>query len=96
MNDLYNISACLPAYLPDNPRDVNARLQGLVTAERCATAGYTHVCNLTAGKDHRMHDLSLALLHEEVEHEAWFSEFLGEAPSAIFRRPGEGSERNSP
>src|SRR5215475_9975900 len=35
MNDFHNISACPPAYLPDNPRDVNAMLQVLVTAERC-------------------------------------------------------------
>ena len=40
--------------------------------------GYTAICNLTAGKDHRTYALSLAILHEEIEHEAWFSEFLGE------------------
>jgi hypothetical protein len=46
---------------------------------------------LTFGKDHRTYELSLAILNEEIEHEAWFSEFLGEGPSGHFRRgaPGE-------
>ncbi len=50
--------------------------------------GYTAICNLTAGKDHRTYALSLAILHEEIEHEAWFSEFLGEGPS------GHGGSRH--
>jgi ferritin-like protein len=49
-----------------------------------------------AGKDHRTNDLSLAILHEEIEHEAWFSEFLGEGLSGHYRRSGVGSDRNSP
>jgi len=96
MNAFHDISACPPANLPKNPRDVNAILQVLVGAERCAIAGYTAICNYTAGKDHRTYDLSLGILHEEIEHEAWFSEFLGEGPSGHFRRSGTGSERNSP
>lgn len=42
-------------------------------------------------KDHRTYDLALAILHEEVEHESWFAEFLGEGPSGHFARkfPGE-------
>ena len=55
-------------------------LKVLVEAERCAVRGYTHICNLTAGKDHRTYDLALAILNEEIEHESWFSEFLGELP----------------
>lgn len=50
-----------------------------------------HICNLTAGKDHRTYDLSLAILNEEIEHEAWFSEFLGEGPSGHYLRRGETS-----
>jgi len=68
----------------------------LVAAERCAIGRYNAVCNYTAGKDHRTYDLALAILHEEIEHEAWFSEFLGEGPSGHFRRSGTGSDRNSP
>ena len=31
-------------------------------------------------------DLALAILHEEIEHEAWFSEFLGHGPSGHYSR----------
>lgn len=96
MNTFHDISACPPASLPKDPRDVDAMLKVLVAAERCAIGGYTNICNLTAGKDHRTYDLSLAILHEEVEHEAWFSEFLGEGPSGHFLRSGQGTARNSP
>jgi ferritin-like protein len=71
-------------------------LEVLVKAGRCAIGGYNAICNLTAGKDHRTYDLALATLHEEIEDEAWFSEFLGEGPSGHFRRAGTSSERNSP
>ncbi len=91
MKDFHDISACPPAKLPADPRDVKAMLGVLVEAERCAVRGYTHICNLTAGKDHRTYDLALAILHEEVEHESWFSEFLGEGPSGHFLRRGETS-----
>ncbi len=87
MVDFHNISACPPAALPANPTVRNI-LEVLVEAERCAVRGYTHICNITAGKDHRTYDLSLAILNEEVEHESWFSEFLGEGPSGHFDRRG--------
>ena len=45
----------------------------------------------TAGKDHRTYDLALSILHEEIEHEAWFSEFLEEGPSGHFRRGTPGT-----
>jgi ferritin-like protein len=91
MNDFHDISACPPAALPKDPTDVKAILTVLVEAERCAVRGYTHVCNLTAGKDHRTYDLALAILNEEIEHESWFSEFLGEGPSGHYLRRGETS-----
>ncbi len=91
MKDFHDISACPPASLPKNPRDVKAMLTVLVEAERCAVKGYTHLCNITAGKDHRTYDLSQAILNEEIEHESWFSEFLGEGPSGHFLRRGETS-----
>lgn len=91
IRDFANIAACADAYLPDNPRDIHQMLTVLVEAERCAIRVYTDLCNLTFGKDHRTYELSLAILNEEIEHEAWFSEFLGEGPSGHFRRsaPGE-------
>jgi len=91
MNDFHDISACPPAYLPDDPTDVREILKVLVEAERCAVRGYTQLCNMTAGKDHRTYDLVLAILNEEIEHESWFSEFLGEGPSGHFLRRGDTS-----
>ena len=91
MKEFHDISACPPAALPSDPTDAKSVLKVLVEAERCAVRGYTHICNLTAGKDHRTYDLSLAILHEEIEHESWFSEFLGEGPSGHFMRRGETS-----
>jgi len=91
MKDFHDISACPPASLPDDPTDVEAILKVLVGAERCAVRGYTEICNMTAGKDHRTYELALAILNEEIEHESWFSEFLGEGPSGHFMRRGETS-----
>jgi ferritin-like protein len=91
MKDFHDMSACPPASLPKDPTNVKDMLKVLVEAERCAVRGYTHICNLTAGKDHRTYDLALAILNEEIEHESWFSEFLGEGPSGHFLRRGETS-----
>ena len=91
MKAFHDISACPPAHLPADPRDTKAMLTVLVNAERCAVAGYTNICNITCGKDHRTYDLALSILHEEIEHESWFSEFLGEGPSGHFLRRGETS-----
>jgi len=88
MKEFHDLSACPPARLPKNPKDVKAMLTVLVEAERCAVRGYTHICNMTAGKDHRTYELCLAILNEEIEHESWFSEFLGEGPSGHFMRQG--------
>lgn len=91
MKEFHDVSACPPASLPKNPSDVQGILNVLVEAERCAVRGYTQICNMTAGKDHRTYDLALAILNEEIEHESWFSEFLGEGPSGHFLRRGEAS-----
>ena len=91
MKVFHDMSACPPASLPKDPTDTKAMLTVLVEAERCAVRGYTQICNMTAGKDHRTYDLSLAILNEEIQHESWFSEFLGEGPSGHFSRRGETS-----
>jgi len=91
MKKFHDLSACPPAHLPEDISDVNAILEVLVAAERCAVRGYTAICNMTAGKDHRTYDLVLAILNEEIEHESWFSEFLGEGPSGHFMRRGDTS-----
>jgi len=91
MKEFHDMSACPPARLPEDPSDARAILKVLVDAERCAVRGYSHICNITAGKDHRTYALAQAILHEEIEHESWFSEFLGEGPSGHFMRRGETS-----
>jgi ferritin-like protein len=91
LREFANDAACPNAYLPAHPRDMKEMLAVLVEAERCAIRVYTEICQMTFGKDPRTYELSLAILNEEIEHEAWFSEFLGEGPSGHFRRgtPGE-------
>lgn len=91
MIDFHNISACPPANLPEDPTDTIAMIEVLVKAERCAVYGYSKICDMTAGKDHRTYDLAQAILNEEIEHESWFSEFLEEGPSGHFLRRGETS-----
>jgi ferritin-like protein len=91
MKTFHDVSACPPASLPKEADNVEAILKVLVGAERCAVRGYSHICSLTAGKDHRTYDLALAILNEEIEHESWFSEFLGEGPSGHYLRRGETS-----
>ena len=91
MKVFHDLSACPPAFLPKDPRDVREMLKILVGAERCAVAGYSAICTMTAGKDHRTYGLASAILNEEIEHESWFSEFLGEGPSGHFMRSGETS-----
>lgn len=91
MKDFHDVSGCPPAYLPEDPTDIKEMLKVLVEAERCAVRQYTKICNMTAGKDHRTYDLALAILNEEIEHESWFSEFLGERPSGHFMRKGKMS-----
>ncbi len=96
MKEFHDISACPPASLPDNPENTMEMLKVLVKAERCAVRGYTQICNVTAGKDHRTYALAQAILNEEIEHESWFSEFLGEGPSGHYLRQGETSPFVSP
>lgn len=91
MVEFHDISACPPASLPKDSHNVQEILKVLVQAERCAVWGYTQLSNMTAGKDHRTYDLVVAILNEEVEHESWFSEFLGEGPSGHFLRRGDTS-----
>jgi ferritin-like protein len=91
MVKFHDMSACRPANLPADPRDITAMLTVFVEAECCAVRGHTAICNLTAGKDHRTYDHSQAILDEEIEHGAWFSEFPGEGPSGHFLRRGETS-----
>jgi len=86
MKAFHDMSACPPARSADLTSTTEI-VKALLKAEQCAVRGYTEICNMTAGKDHRTYDLSLAILNEEIQHEAWFTEFLGKGPSGHFRRP---------
>lgn len=86
MKEFHDLSACPPARLPKAPKDIKAIVKVLLKAEQCAVTGYTQLCHMTAGKDHRTYDLVLAILNEEIEHEAWFAEFPAQGPSGHFRR----------
>ncbi len=90
IRELADKAACMDAYLPEEPTVENI-LKVLLEAERCAVSIYTQICEYTHGKDPRTYDLALAILHEEIEHEAWFEELLTGRPSGHFRRnrPGE-------
>ncbi|MBD3252557.1 DNA protection protein DPS [Candidatus Pacearchaeota archaeon] len=87
MKDFHDMSACPPAKLPENFDDVKQIVEVLLKAEQCAVKGYTEICKMTAGKDPRTYELASAILNEEIEHEAWFTEFLGKGPSGHFMRP---------
>ena len=91
LKEFHDISACPPAKLPESPNDAKEIIKVLLEAERCAVRGYSEICNMTAGKDHRTYELANAILNEEIEHESWFAEFVGEGPSGHFMRRGETS-----
>ena len=86
MKAFHDLTACPPATFSGDPMDTKGLVQVLLKAEQCAVAGYSNICNMVAGKDHRTYDLALAILNEEIEHEAWFAEFLGMGPSGHFGR----------
>src|SRR6202022_3890285 len=46
MVEFHNISACPPARLHEDPTNMKAMLEVLLSAEQCAVRGYTQVCNL--------------------------------------------------
>ena len=99
IREFADIAGCLDAYLPDSLKggktptgsSLKDLLTVLVEAERCAVRCYTDLCHFTFGKDPRTYDICAAILNEEIEHEAWFSEFLGEGPSGHFRRGKPGA-----
>jgi ferritin-like protein len=39
-------------------------------AEQYAVPGYSQICDMTTGEDHRTYDLALAILHKGIEQEA--------------------------
>lgn len=62
----------------------------LLESARCGIRTYTGICDLTAGKDFRTHNLADAILNEKIEHEAWLKEFLGDGEGGKFHRGFRG------
>ena len=94
-----DVAGCPDAYQPDSLKggksptgsSLSDLLMVLVEAKRCAIRCYTDLCQFTFGKDPRTYAICVAILNEEIEHEAWFSEFIGEGPSGHFRRGKPGA-----
>lgn len=63
--------------LPTDASDLPSLLEALLKVAEYSVRCYTELCNLTCGKDNRTYGLALAILHEEIEHQVWFLEFLG-------------------
>lgn len=86
MKQFHDLSAFPPVRLPKDPTHVRAIVLILLKAEPGAVQAYTPIRTLTSGKDHRTYDLTLAILNEGTEHEAWLADFLGKGPAGHFRR----------
>ncbi len=80
IKELDEFQACPSASPAGDPENVQKVLNLLIEAERCAVRGYTRICNMTAGRDHSTYLLALEILNEELEHKAWFSQFLADSP----------------
>ena len=72
----------LPAFPAAATADARGLHEALVKAKKSAVRGYTRICDMTFGRDPRTYNLALAILHEEIAHEAWLSELLQAAESA--------------
>ena len=92
IREFADLAGCPDAYLPDSLKggetptgsSMKDLLNVLAEAERCAIRSYTDLCRFTQDKDPRTYAICQAILNEEIEHEAWFSEYLGEGPSGHF------------
>ena len=70
----------LNAY-PADLTNIRTTLEMLTKSAESSVRSYTDICNMTCGKDNRTYGLALAILHEEIEHQVWFLEFVGHHPS---------------
>lgn len=93
---IYELSGILPVTLdhfapkhaslitdfPIDLADTNQILDTLLRAADRSVRSYTMLCEATRGKDHRTHNLAMAILQEKIEHQVWFLEFLGHGPDS--------------
>jgi ferritin-like protein len=71
MVEFHNISACPPAKLPANPKDINAMLEVLVKAEQCAVRGYIRVCDMTFGIGPMTSRSPFSMRRSNTKHGFW-------------------------
>lgn len=74
--------------LPSGVSNIYDVLEVLRDAADYYVREYTRICNMTCGKDNRTYSLVLAILHEEIEHQVWFLEFIGHGPGDHFLKEG--------
>jgi len=88
MKTFHDMSACPPAQLPKDPTDVKKIVEVLLHAEQCAVQGYTEICNMTAGKDHRTYDRWMcSIVFKEIKN---FDSLIGKFDFRRFHRNQEG------
>lgn len=89
--DLGGISFSSELSLNKLPRDASSIYEVLEILRDAAdyyVREYTRICSMTCGKDNRTYALALAILHEEIEHQVWFLEFIGHGPGEHFLKEG--------
>lgn len=60
---------------PEDPFDVELLKQNLAS-ERCAITRYQQICDLCWGKDFETFEISRKILHEELDHEQDWEDYL--------------------
>jgi bacterioferritin len=62
----------------DEPSDpyIEVILEQNLKGERCAIQRYKEIADFTSGKDHSTHQMAVAILNEEIEHENDIEDWL--------------------
>ncbi len=80
---------------PENPFDVELLKQNLAS-ERCAIKRYQEICDLCWGKDYETFSISRKILHQELDHEQDWEDYLKDISSgakyAKEPQPGNNAE----
>jgi bacterioferritin len=62
-----------------------ALLKQNLDSERCAIARYQQICDMCFGKDYETFDISLKIMHDELDHEQDWEDFIKDLQdSSIF------------
>ncbi|MHB1528747.1 MAG: ferritin-like domain-containing protein [Acidiferrobacteraceae bacterium] len=74
--------------LPRDASSIDEVLETLRDAADHYVREYSRICSMTCGKDNRTYSLALAILHEKIQHQVWFLEFIGHGPGEHFLKEG--------